>query len=420
MSEWIQYFPSETAKISLTFLLSFLVGLEREEHKHDGPGTYVFGGVRAYPLIGLLGYALAKIPGDSQIFLAAGFIVLGGFLGLSYWKKLRSGTDAGLTSELSGLYTFAVGVLVYKEDYWVATTLVVMAVFLLELKKGLEGVATKIPAEEVYTFTKFLLMTAVILPVVPNHDFTPYLLNPFKICLVVVVISGISYVAYVLDKWVGERGGVLVSAFLGGTYSSTITTLVLSRRTRNENRPRLFSGSILIASGMMYFRLITLLGLLSPAVAVLLAPVFLILGALAVIVGFFWAKSEKGESVQKPETTKRNPLEIRSAIIFGLLFLVMAVLIKVAEEHLGSSGVYGLAFLSGLADVDPFIMSISQSGSQTTTLLSVATAILIATCSNNLLKAVYSFWTARGPARLQSVLFLAGLAILGLASFAIL
>ena len=419
MTGWLTYFPTEVTKIALTFLLSFLVGLEREEHKHEAPQTYVFGGVRAYPLIGLLGYALSEISGENPFLLAAGFLTLGTFLALSYWKKLNTGMEAGMTSELSGLFTFAVGALVYKEQFWVATTLVVIAVFLLELKKGLEGVALKIPAEEIYTFSKFLLLTAVVLPVVPNHEFTPFLLNPFKIALVVVVISGISYAAYVLDKVVGKKGGVLLSAFLGGSYSSTITTLVLSRRTKTEDQPRLFSGSILIASGMMYFRLLVLLALLSPQVATLLAPPFLILGAIATAVGFFWAKSEKTESVARPKTADRNPLEIRAALIFAFLFVAMAVLTQLARQHLGSSGIYALAFLSGLSDVDPFIMSISQTGTQTMTLEIIASSVLIATISNNLLKGGYTFWVARGPARLQGLIFLLSLGILGLAGFLI-
>lgn len=417
MNEWIQYFPNEAVKIGLTFLLSFLVGLEREEHKHETSATYIFGGVRAFPLIGLLGYALAKVSGESSLFLAAGFLTLGGFLAISYWKKLKTSPVVGLTSELSGLYTFAIGALVFKEHYWVSTTLVVLAVFLLELKKGLEGVATKIPAEEIYTFTKFLLLTAVILPVVPNHEFTPFLLNPFKITLVVVAISGISYFAYVLDKWIGKKGGVLLSAFLGGTYSSTITTLVLSRQAQKEELPRLFSGSILIASGMMYFRLIILLTILSPAVVSLLAPLFIILGTVAITCGYFWAKSEKSESVEKPKTSKRNPLEIRSAILFAVLFVIMTILTKLAQQHLGTSGIYALAFLSGLSDVDPFIMSISQTGIQTLTIPLIASAILIATISNNILKGGYTLWIARGPARLQGFLFLMGLGILGLTGF---
>ncbi len=324
-----------------------------------------------------------------------------------------------MTSELSGLFTFAVGALVYKEHFWVATTLVVLTVFLLELKKGLEGIALKIPAEEIYTFSKFLLLTAVVLPVVPNHEFTPFLLNPFKIALVVVVISGISYAAYVLDKVVGKKGGVLLSAFLGGTYSSTITTLVLARRTKTEDQPRLFSGSILIASGMMYFRLLVLLALLSPLVAKLLAPPFLFLGTIAVAVGLFWAKSEKTESIAKPKTSDRNPLEIRAALIFAFLFVVMAVLTQVAREHLGSTGIYALAFLSGLSDVDPFIMSISQTGTQTMAIELVSSSVLIATISNNLLKGGYTFWVARGPARLQGFVFLLSLGLLGLAGYLI-
>ena len=416
MNQLFSLFPPDGVKIALVFLLSFLIGLEREEHKRDSQGVFIFGGVRAFPLIGLLGYALANFSGDHTEMLGVGFAILGLFLAISYFKKLQSAgagvASVGMTSEISALFTFTIGALVFREDYWIATTLVVFDVFILELKRGLEGLTTKIPSEEIYTFAKFLFLSAVILPVIPNQEYTFFQLNPFKTWLVVVVISGISYAAYVLDKVLGSSGGVLISSFLGGAYSSTITTLVLARRTQREELPRLFSGAILIASGMMYLRLIALLALLSSAVAARLAPVFLPLGFLAIGFGYFWSKTQVGKTAAEIESPTRNPLEIRSACIFACLFVAMAVATHWTQQTLGSTGVYGLSFLSGLSDVDPFIMSISQSGASTP-LDTMVNAIAIATVSNNLLKSIYVYSIAKGAARRQAAGFLIVLVVLG-------
>ena len=134
---------------------------------------------------------------------------------------------------------------------------------LLELKTALEGLSERLPSEEVITFTKFLLLTVVILPAVPNRAFGPFQLNPFKTWLVVVAVSGISYGSYVLQRMTRKRGGIVLAALLGGAYSSTVMTVALARRGRRENRPNLFAGAMLLASGTMYLRLVVLLAIFS-------------------------------------------------------------------------------------------------------------------------------------------------------------
>jgi uncharacterized membrane protein (DUF4010 family) len=172
-------FPPEGVKIVLTLFLCFLIGLEREEHRAAGqPGQrYTFGGVRAFPLIGLIGYSMSLLSGQQLLPLTAGFVVIGAFLWLSYQHKLQSYKETGVTTELSGLTTYVVGALVSRERFWIATTVAIICMLLLELKEFLENLATKIPGEEIFTFTKFLLLTCVVLPIVPDKDFTPFALN---------------------------------------------------------------------------------------------------------------------------------------------------------------------------------------------------------------------------------------------------
>ena len=162
----LQIFPPEGVKIILTLFLCFLIGLEREEHRTTAQEgrRYSFGGVRAFPLIGLIGYAMALLSGAQLLPLTVGFVVIGAFLWLSYRHKLETSNTPGVTTELSGLATYVVGALVSRDQFWIATTLAILSMLLLELKEFLENLATKIPGAEIFTFTKFLLLTCVILP----------------------------------------------------------------------------------------------------------------------------------------------------------------------------------------------------------------------------------------------------------------
>ena len=410
-----QWLPPEGVKIVLVLFLSFLIGLEREEHKAS-VDHYGFGGVRTFPLIGLLGYAIALLAGAQLAPVAVGFAVVAAFLWLSYRHKLQESEAAGVTSEMSGLATYLVGSLVEHDLFWIATTISVASMLLLELKDGLENLSRRIAPEEILTFTKFLLLSAVILPVLPNQEFGPFLINPFKTWLVVVAVSAVSYGSYVLQAATKDQGGVIVSAILGGAYSSTATTVVLARRAQREKRPHLFAGCTLIASGMMYLRLIVLVSLFSRSVLSLVGVPFLALAAAAIITGWIWSRLPDGlRGEVKREYHPGNPLELRAAFLFALLFLIMLVATRLASIYLGKGGVYALGAIMGLADVDPFIMGMVQSAGVATPLSVAASGVLIAAASNNVAKGIYAYAISDRRTGIQSLCLLVALAMLGLA-----
>ncbi|HZT71929.1 MAG TPA: MgtC/SapB family protein [Terriglobia bacterium] len=408
-----QWLPPDGVKIVLVLFLSFLIGIEREEHKKRIE-QYAFGGVRTFPLIGLLGYSIA-VMAQGQLFpVALGFAVIGGFLLLSYWRKLTSIPAAGVTTELSGLTTYVVGALVYYDYFWIATTLAVANALLLELKAALDGLTKRISSEEILTFTKFLLLTAVILPVLPDKAFGPFQINPFKTWVVVVAVSAISYGSYVLSRVTKGHGTVILSAVLGGAYSSTVTTVVLAKRASPGEHRHLFSGCILIASGVMYLRLVVLVGLFNRSMMLVLLPWFLALAAIACGTGWLWSRrrDESAEEVKR-EFEPKNPLELGAAFLFAMLFLAMLVAARLAIEHLGLAGVYGLAAVTGVTDVDPFIMSMTQSAGTLTPLQVASASVLIAAASNNLVKGVYARFFADRKTGTESLWLLAALSVLG-------
>ncbi len=371
--------------------------------------------MRTFPLIGLLGYSLALLSGPQLLPLTIGLAVVGAFLLLSYRHKLATDETAGVTTEMSGLTTYVVGALVYHEQFWIATTLSVASILLLELKAALESLTKRLASDEILTFTKFLVLTAVILPVVPNQEFGPFQINPFKTWLVVAAVSTVSYGSYVLQRMTKEHGGIILTAILGGAYSSTVTTVALARRAAREQHCHLFAGGTLIASGVMYLRLIVLVGLFNRDLMAMLALPFALLAAGAGVAGWLWTRVPDPDSgAVKREYEPRNPLELRSAFLFASLFLVMLVATRLAAIYLGKAGVYTLAGIMGVVDVDPFLMGMTQSAGTVTPLWVAASGILIAAASNNVAKGIYAYILADRRTGVQSLCLLVMLAVLGL------
>jgi len=408
-----QMLPPEAAKLTLAFILAFLIGLEREEHKTGGGSS--FGGVRTFPLIGLLGFALAEFAPNSVAPVLVGFAVVGAFLLLSYQHKIQRAEAAGATTEVSGLATFVVGALVAREQFWLATTITVIGLLLLELKTLLEGLSRRVPSEEIFTFTKFLLLTAVILPVVRNQTYGPFGFNPFKTWLVVVAVSAISYASYLIQLRTTGKGGILLAAILGGIYSSTVATVVLAKRAKGERRPYLFSGSILIASSVAYARILALVALFSRALAMNLVLWFVAFTVVGILFGWFWTTRREPEAgAVKSEAVARNPLELSAAFLFALLFVVMLGLTHYAIVYMGSAGVYGLAALTGFTDIAPFVLGLANTVGTATPFAIAAAGIVIAAASNNAVKAGYACAFSDRKTGIQSAALLAAYSLMGL------
>jgi uncharacterized membrane protein (DUF4010 family) len=407
--------PPEGTQIVLVLFLAFLLGLEREEHKITR-AEFAFGGVRTFPLIGLTGYATALLSGDQRVPVVLGMAVVAGFLLVAYWHKIQSSGAAGVTTEISALMTYLVGALVAHNEFWTATSLTVASLFLLELKATLEGLTARMAPDEILTFTKFLLLTVVVLPVLPNQEFGPVQINPFRTWLVVVAVSSVSYGSYVIQRVTKGRGGVMLAAVLGGAYSSTVTTLVLARRAARAERPHVLSGSTLVASGMMYARLAALVGLFNPHLLAILGVPFVVLAALASGAGWLWSRipDERAGALDR-EFEPRNPLELGAALAFALLFLAMLIATHLTVAYLGPGGLYSLGAIMGLADVDPFIMGMTQAAGGVTPLASAAAAILVAASSNSLAKGIYAYALSDRKTGTMSLSLLVILAMAGLA-----
>jgi uncharacterized membrane protein (DUF4010 family) len=308
--------------------------------------------------------------------------------------------------------TYLIGVLVSHGQWWIATTIAVTSVLLLELKTGLENLSRRVPREEILAFAKFLFLTAVILPIVPNRTFGSFGFNPFKAWLIVVAASAISYGSYLLQKVSQGRKGIFLSAVLGGAYSSTVTTVILAKRSREAHSPHLFAGSMLIASGTMYVRLLILAALFNRELAARLLWPFVIAGAAGLAFGWYWARVPTSERKNgREELQIKNPLELSAALFFAAMFVALLAASHYAIARFGRGGIYGLAAISGTVDVDPFVLGMTQSGQPS---MLAAHAIAIAAASNNVMKGVYAIGFADRRTGMQALVLLSALALVGL------
>ena len=389
MDALVSHLPPEFFGFVLTLGLSLLIGFEREEHEPEG-----IGGVRTFPIIGLGGFLLIAGFPDTAIPFALGLVVMGGLVALTHWHALQLG-EPGITTEAAALLTFTIGGCAAKGLYWISIATGVVTVILLHEKRLLEGLATALPRHEMRTLLRFLLLTAVILPVVPNRTFTPFEINPFKLWLVVVAVSGVSYVSYLLRMWWGEDRGLILAGLLGGAYSSTVTTMVLSRQSKKREPCSVgYAGAIVAATGMMYIRLWILLLLFAAPLAYRLTGLFWGLSVAAVIVGSLLARTNRvPDDCEFDPTTERrdgNPLDVTSAFTFAAIFLAILVATKVVAERFGTTGVLVMAAIMGAADVDPFILGLTQNIGSGLDLGIAALAVVIASAVNNLMKGVYA------------------------------
>jgi uncharacterized membrane protein (DUF4010 family) len=207
----------------------------------------------------------------------------------------------------------------------------------------------------------------------------------------------------------------VLAALLGGAYSSTVTTVVIARRAAREEHPHLFSGGILIACGVMYLRLAALLALFNRQLLTVLWAPFVVLAAVALLCGWLWSRrADKSTADVQRESDPKNPLELVTAFMFAGLFLAMLIITQLAVTYLGQGGVYTLAAIMGVSDVDPFIMGLTQAAGKLTPVNVAAGAILIAAASNNIVKGIYAYSLADKKTGLQALLFLVGLAAAGL------
>jgi uncharacterized membrane protein (DUF4010 family) len=373
-------------RLALALALGFLVGLERESTKIE-QGSIIFGGVRTYPIIGLLGFGCAWLQRSGVGFmLPVGLMVMGGLAAIAYATKTKAGHH-GFTSEASALLTFVVGAVALLADVWIAMAIAVVNTVLLSEKAELETYLDSFNKVEFLAVVKFILVTVIILPVLPNQEYTQFGLNPTRIWQIVILVSSIGFVGYFLSKRFGNKVSLWLSGVVGGIVSSTATTVALGRIARKspEHSGMALQASIL-ASSMMYLRILVLILVINPAFLPAMWWRLTLLFLVGVVLSFRIRPS--GESEEMAEFPNlHNPFEIRPSIVFALMFVVLMVVTKLIEQRLGSTGLFLLSAVVGFTDITPYILSLLHPSAQMAR--SVILALMIAMMSNTTAKSIY-------------------------------
>jgi uncharacterized membrane protein (DUF4010 family) len=376
--------------LGVALALGLLIGVERGWKAREQAEGQRVAGVRTYGLIGLLGGATALLTQQlGALLMGLMFVAVTGALTAVYVANLtHDEEDVGITSLVAGLLTFVFGALAGFGEVAIAGAAAVITTLVLGYKPLLHHWVGALEGKELRAGLKLLLISVVLLPVLPNRGYGPWqALNPYEIWWMVVLIAAISFVGYFAIKLGGARNGTVFTGLFGGLASSTALTLHFSRVSRgNTTLAPLLATGILLACGTMFPRMFLLAGILNGQLLRPLLVPALTMALLVYVPGlFYWWSSRHGRSGETARLS--NPLEIKTAVSFGVLLALVMLLGRALQAWLGETGVLLLATASGLADVDAITLSLARMSQDELAIRIAATGIVIAGAVNSLVKA---------------------------------
>jgi len=343
-------------QLGIAVLLGLLVGMQRE---HAASGM---AGMRTFALITVLGTVSAVLA-----ILFGGWVVAAGMLGIvavltvARLLEVRQGrADVGTTTDVAMLLMFAVGAFLVVGPMEVAIAIGGGVAVLLQFKGELHGFVEKLGDDDLKAIMQFVLITCIILPVLPNRTYGPFdVLNPYEVWLMVVLIVGMSLGGYIIYKFFGRDAGILLGGLLGGAISSTATTVSYSRLARRDPLGvRTATIVVMIASTVVYVRVLVEVAVISRKfLEVVAAPIGILMALTLVPALGAWFRVRRSPT-QMPE--QKNPTQLKSAFVFGLMYAVVLFALAAAKKYFGEEGLFLVAGLSGLTDMDAITLSTAR------------------------------------------------------------
>ncbi|MAZ70702.1 MgtC/SapB family protein [Porticoccus sp.] len=368
--------------------LGMLIGLQRGWHQRDTPAGGRIAGIRTFGLLALSG-ALAGVlttPLGPGIAIAMGLAVTL-LLGLAHWLDSNNDHDYGITTIVAGVVTYLTGLLTMLGDLSLAVAVAVITTIVLHFKQTLHQAMGHLSDSEMRGILQLALISVVLLPVLPNQSYGPWdALNPYEIWLMVVLIAGISLAAYFAMRLTGPKKGVLITSVLGGLASSTALTLSLARMNARVPMPRLLSCGILLASAIMYPRILLEVAVINPELLPTLLPPMLAM-TLGCVLGAFllWRKRESSTAINT-EKLATQPFQIIPALKFGILLAGILLIAHGIEEHMGEQGLWLVSIVAGLTDVDAITLTLARMAQDSIGTDTAVTGITLAAITNTLVK----------------------------------
>ena len=397
----------------IAIALGALIGLEREYARYLKKG-HDFAGIRTFPLITLFG-ALAAYFGNLYsiwIFIAC-IVLVGALIILAYFALSHDCEEkhTGTTSEVAAFLAFFIGAISYYGEILLAVSLTIAITIILYARSFLHNLAERMKPNEMEDTLKFIIIAFVILPLLPNKEVFS-LFNPYIVWLMVVFVSGISFVGYILMKWLGNKGILLTGTF-GGLVSGIAVISSLAEKSKTDQKfSTTLALGVILAIGVMFIRVLIEVFVVNPE---LLTRLLIPLGLLSVISGlfflflFFRTKKESNGNIELS-----SPIKLKTALKFGAIFAVILALVKISSTYLDTSWVYLISFLSGLANLDAITLSLSQSARNGLMQETAIKGIMIAVITNLAVKGGIAYYLGSKEFRKIIVSFFAFLIIIGI------
>lgn len=391
-------FSTDIINFAVVALMSLVIGLsQRKLYEKNSDIENTFGSDRTFTLIGILGYVLYVIGGGSLTPFLCGGATLSLLLAIMYAHKLFIRQRTGITSIVIALITYCIAPIMFKTSMIIAILVVVSVLVLAEMKDKFIEFTKKMNDEEFINLAKFLIIAGVVLPILPNNELVAGSgLTPYTIWLATVVISGISYISYLVKKYIFPDGGVIITGILGGIYSSTATCIILAKKAKDHTGDlKQYVAAIFCAISMMYFKIFILLGIFNAELTMRYWYMFVIMIIVSGIVAFFFYRQKpksgaNGEKEKIEDEEEKNPLEFKVAILFAVLFIAFTLVTNYALIYFGDSGLRILSIIVGVTDINPFIINLFQNQNVTGEL--IVLAAFQAIISNNVVKMFYGMF----------------------------
>jgi uncharacterized membrane protein (DUF4010 family) len=392
--------------------LAGLVGLEREMRLQDKQDPYEvkLGGLRTFAMMGVIGFLGTWLAAQLHMpyFLPLVFIIAYGVAFSTHLMAVVNQKYYGITSSLSLLAGFLIGILVAINEHLAAITISILFTGLLALKTGLHQAVQKISKEDLIAILKFFILTSIILPMLPQSFIDPlgfFDWRPQTVWLMVMLVASIRFIGYFLAKFIDSDRSIFFSGIIGGLLSSTALTVAISQQSKESERVPIFVIPILLASALMFVRVLFEAFIGSGNKHELLSGLILPLGILAIGyvagAGYLYyrlqqKKRSKNETIDEPVTqpiTRRQPLKLASALSFGIFFIVIVLLsekieLVLPQDQYNDVGLYLIGIVAGLTDVDAITLAMAkQTGEGVVSANTATIVILLAVLMNTLVKA---------------------------------
>ncbi|HET6629556.1 MAG TPA: MgtC/SapB family protein [Woeseiaceae bacterium] len=404
-------------RLAVALAVGLIVGIERGWNSRLEASGQRTAGLRTFALAGLLGGVLAALAGEHPVVLAAGLLVVGGFVVAAYVITAPAMQDFGMTTEFALVTTCALGALAVAGAPFEATAAAILIALVLGLKTEVHKVLHGLGRNEVMATLQLLLIAAVLVPLLPNRPVGPWAINPRMIGMLVLLIAGLSYLGYFAVRVFGARLGLLLTALFGGLSSSTAVTVAYARRSRGAlAHASLYGAGIALAATMMTPRVVLEISVVNRALLPGLLPTIATL-ALVPLVAVAWINLRSHQAGVGHEVRLGNPLQLRAAVTFGVLLSLLFIAGDVIKRNFGDAGIYTMAALAGLVDVDAISLSLARAATQDLDSVTAQRGIVIALLVNTTSKAVLAALLG-GPAIARTATAALGMALVAGAAVA--